>query len=451
LEESSVSCADPSLPPSPPATAPARREALHAGLVWTARAGVLAHAAFVPLSVAGMQIGLGVTVAALVGLRLAGVRVWSRSPVDLPALLFVGAALASIALAAAAGSPPAGWHGATLWRSFLSPIVIVSALALELPGEDRGATRRRAMAALLVWAAAALVPSLLAWVQFKTGIDPLYAIGLRSTPRAAAAPRYPGHFAAIGFFWWYTVFGQNLTPPLALAAGVALHGRLPPRRRAFLAFASVAIALAVALTFSRAAWVALAAAAVVLVLLGGQAFARKALPVTLAAFAVIAVAQPGLRNRLLHSLAPNENADRLSVWTVCAAVLKDWPVTGIGWGNLHARVSEYYDRLAPWAGVRAGCHNIFYTALVEGGPLLLVAAFLYWALLFRGFWRARRDGDALARAAAAGAIAGGLGLLLNGLWHDVFYSSEPMYGLGLALGLAAALARVPREAASRAG
>jgi O-antigen ligase len=442
-----VTCADPTPPLLATENEPAAAPALDRSLVRVARFGALAHAALVPISIAGMQIALGVALAPLVALRLRGHRVWARSPVDAPALLFTGAAVLSIALASLAGSTPVGWHGATLWRSFLSPLVLVSALALELPGEPPGGTRRRALTALSVWAGAAVLPSLWAWVQVPTGLDLIHLLGLRSEPYAAPAPRYPGHFAASGFFWWYTVFAHNLTPPLAVAAAVALHGGLPPRRRRWLLAAVAAIVPAIALSFSRAAWVAIAAAALVIVLHGGRAFVRWALPLTAGGLVAIAALQPGLRNRLTDALSLSANGDRMNIWGVCAAVVREYPLTGVGWGNLHGRVSDWYDRLAPWAGVRAGCHDIFFTALAEGGPLLLTAAALYWALLFRGFGRARRTGDALAGAAAAGAIAASVATLVNGLVHDVFYSSEPMYGLGLALALAAALARPGAAAA----
>jgi hypothetical protein len=66
---------------------------------------------------------------------------------------------------------------------------------------------------------------------------------------------------------------------------------------------------------------------------------------------------------------------------------------------------------------------------------------LYWVLLARAFWRWLRTAPGpLERGAAAGALAALLALLLNGLFHDVFYSSEPMYALGFALGVGAVLA-----------
>ncbi|HEX8909050.1 MAG TPA: hypothetical protein VF805_07590, partial [Anaeromyxobacteraceae bacterium] len=64
-----------------------RRDALQGALQRLAAVAVLAHAFFVPISVAGMQIALGVAAGALVALRLTGRKVWARSGLDLPCLL----------------------------------------------------------------------------------------------------------------------------------------------------------------------------------------------------------------------------------------------------------------------------------------------------------------------------------------------------------------------------
>ncbi|HYS79351.1 MAG TPA: hypothetical protein VEM76_01505, partial [Anaeromyxobacteraceae bacterium] len=99
-----------------PLPAPARAR-LERGLEAVAALGVLAHALFLPISVAGMQIALAFVAGALLALRLLGRRVWARSPLDLPSFVLAAAAVGSLGLGALAGSPPVGWHEATLWRS----------------------------------------------------------------------------------------------------------------------------------------------------------------------------------------------------------------------------------------------------------------------------------------------------------------------------------------------
>ncbi len=423
---------------------PSRLSTLQRGLTRVAALGVLAHALFLPISIAGMQIGLGFAAGALVALRLTGQRVWARSALDLPCLLLCGAAMASLGLGALAGSPPVGWHEATLWRSILSPIVVLSALevARGRPGEeDPAAVSRLALAALGVWAVASLLPSAIAWAQYWTGFDPLHALGLRKTAVHAVVPVYKGHYAAVGFFRWYQRLAHNLVPPLCVAAAVALQGKTTPRLRALLGLASLAAAAAVVLSLSRLAWGSLVLAALVLAVLGARV--RRWAVVFVLAASMAMLLHPGVRVRLAALQAPGINDDRKAIWNVCRAMVADRPLTGVGWGNLPQRSLPYYERISPWYPLRAWCHNSFFTAWAEGGPLLFIALVGYWALLLRGFWRWRRaGGDHLARAAATGALAALVAMLANSLAHDILYSSEAVYGLGFALAVAAALARL---------
>ncbi len=423
----------PADPPAPPSTAPGMRRWLERLAV----AGALVHALFLPISIAGMQIGLGVALGALVLLRVTGVRSWRHGPLDAPCLLLVGGALVSLLLGTIGGSPPVGWFEATLWRSVLAPLVLVSAFELGGPR----AAPRLALLALAVWAIAALLPSAVAWAQLSTGIDPLYALGLRARPVRATVPTFPGRFAAVGFFKWYQRLAHNLTPPLLVAAAVALVPEVPRRTRIVLAVGAVAAAVAVVFTLSRAAWVALVAGALVIVVRSrGRLRAWGLAAIAVATLAMLL--HPGVQARLRHLTVRGDNADRVEIWNVCRAIIADHPLTGVGWGNLPRRAVPYYDRIQHLGEMRAWCHDSFLSAWAEGGPLLFAAVVGYWLLLLRAFWRGGRSVDPIERAAAAGGLAAVAAMLLNALAHDVFYSSEAVYGLGFAAAVAAVLGRL---------
>ena len=438
-----------------PLPAPARAR-LERGLEAVAALGVLAHALFLPISVAGMQIALAFVAGALLGLRLLGRRVWARSPLDVPCLVLAAAAVGSLGLGALAGSPPVGWHEATLWRSFLAAPLLLSGIqawakprAVQHPslaprsGERVGERGRSlALAALCVWAAASLLPSAIAWAQYYTGFDPLHALHLRSHPVRAVVPVFPGRFAAVGFFRWYQRLAHDLLPPLCLAGAVALHGEVRPRLRALLGVAALAAAAAVVLTLSRAAWVTLALAGAIVAVGGSRRLRRIALP--LVAVGCLAMGlNAGVRTRLAHLASPDATGDRQTIWRVCRAVVADHPLTGVGWGNFPRRSLPYWERLAPDYPLRAWCHDSFFSAWAEGGPLLFGALLAFWALLFVAFLRWRRRSDGLGRAASIGALAALAGMLANSLAHDILYSSEAMFALGFALAVGAALARLP--------
>jgi len=452
--------------------------ALRTALARLAAFAVLAHALFVPISVAGMQIALGFAIAALVGLRLTGVKVWAHSALDLPCLALSAAAVVSLGLGALAGSPPVGWHEATLWRAILAAPVVFSAIEAVGVARDRragacpppqGAARNDSLApppggeragergqsiwnllssprslaltALALWAVAALVPSAIAWAQYWTGFDPLHALGLRAHPVSATVPIYPGRYAAVGFFRWYQRLAHDLLPPLCVAAAVALHGGLRSRwLRLLLGGSALAAAAAVVLTLSRAAWVTLALAGFVMAMSGARARRRWALLLVLVGCLAMLL-HPGVRVRLAHLVTPDATGDRARIWGVCRAVVADRPLTGVGFGNLPRRSVPYWERLAPDYPLRAWCHDSFFSAWAEGGPLLFAALVAFWVLLARAFLRWRRDGDELGRAAALGALAALAAMAANSLAHDILYSSEAMYALGFALAVAAALAR----------
>ena len=393
-----------------------------------ARFGLYVHAAFVPLSSAGMQFGLAVAGLSLLALSLLGRRVWFRSALDLPVLALLLVVLLW---------PWDATIGSRLYRTFLSPLIVASVLGLR-----PRTMRPDALRALAVWAGFALIPSLLAWAQFFAGLDVLHELGLRARPVRPTVPLYAERYAATGFFKWYIRLAHNLSAPLCLLAALAVHGGLPPRWRRAALVATAAIGAAVFLTFTRTAWYGLALAALVLAAFGGRrVFATTVIGLAVVGAVLFAV-QPGFRNRVLSTLSGERNQDRIGIWQTCAAVARDHP-EGIGFGNMPIVGGPYFDRVAPETVIRAWCHNTFFTAYVEGGIPYLLAALLFWAWLGLAFLRMARRADRLGRAACAGGLAGLAAMGVNAMAHDLFYASETVYGMGLALALAVILARPP--------
>jgi hypothetical protein len=401
------------------------------------------HAAFLPISVAAMQVSLAVALGATALAWLAGVRTQVGAPLAIPVLLFGGAGMLAVVLAWAAGNPPQDLYAATLWKSFVTPLVIASALGLRLEGEDVEAPRRRALAAVTIWSVAALVAGGVSVVQPWTGFDPLVAVGTRGDPVQVAAERadWPGHFHAVGFFHWYSVLPLNLLPPLALALGLGLLAPLGRWRRALFLGAGAAAGAASILSLARIAWGSLAAMCGVLLGAGRRRLGVAAAAVALAG--AVALVAPGVRLRVENGANVKINADRLLIWRVCGAVVRDHPLVGIGPGNFPVVSQRYFDRIAPWFKVRSACHDSSLTFLVEGGPLLLAASLAYWILLARAFLRARRTGDALGKAAATAALAAIAGAVVNGLVHDPFHTTPGAYAMGFAFGIAWVLVRPP--------
>ena len=110
-------------------------------------AGLIGHAVFLPISIAGTQIALGV---AAVGLLLFPPRPF-RTPLDWPVFAFVLIAICSDFLSPY-GMP--GLAAATLWRAVLGFFIV--AHGLRLANDPRGAAIRllyccSASVAIVVW------------------------------------------------------------------------------------------------------------------------------------------------------------------------------------------------------------------------------------------------------------------------------------------------------------
>jgi hypothetical protein len=413
--------------------------------------GVAAHAVFLPISIAGMQIGLAVAVVAVAALAACGQPVWRKTVVTAPVLVLCAGAIVAVVIPWLAGFPPLRAADVVFWRGFAAPLGVVLALETGHEGEDPEAPRRRALAFLALWAAAALVPAAIAWIQVRTGFDPNYALGLRRAPYRAPAPGAPGGFAAIGFFSWYTRLSYAMLVVVAFAGALALWAPIGRRLRVLFGASAVAAGAAVVLGGSRAAWGALTAIGLVFALLAGRRVARVAVPLALVMSLAAGVASPGLRLRLAR-LASSEdaNGDRAMTWRVCRELVREHALTGVGFNALGPRINPYFERFAPEGKTRDRCHNLLYSAWAEGGPLFALAVATWWLLLFRGFLRLRRRADALGRAATAGVLAGLAALFVMSLMHDILWASEAAFGIGGLVGAGAVLAR-PRAAAPARG
>jgi O-antigen ligase len=385
-----------------------------------ALAGLAGHAFFVPISIAGMQVSLAVAAA---GLLLAPPRPL-RTPLDLPALAFVGVAILSDALSPY-GSP--GLAAATLWRSVLGFLIVGHALRI--------APARTAQNLLVCLACGLLCASLVGLVQYRTGLDLVHKLGLRADPALVEAPGVEGRFGAMGFFTSRLTFGHNATLVLALLGGALAADALSGRSRILIGAASIAGLAAVAVTFDRGAYLALGVGAAV-VLLRSR---RRPLALALAAIAALLALHPGVRGRLASAFSAEANADRVFIWSRSVEIIRDHPLHGIGFANYPLVCGRYYDRVDPHFLMRTWAHNLELSTLAETGPLGLLA--LLWLLI-----AAARMVLRSASPFALGALAALAAWFTMAQVHDVLYDTKVMYALWFSLALAWSPAAPPLTA-----
>ena len=391
-------------------------------------AGLCAHAFFVSISIAGMQIALGVAAA---GLLLSRQRP-ARSPLDWPLFAFAALAIASD-LVSPFGPPTLAF--ATLWRAAIGYLIVFQGVRLL---EEKEVPRLLAFVALGV-----VLGSIVGLIQFRTGIDPVHALHLRAEPSFVEAPGVTGRYGAMGFFTSRLTFGHNTSVLLALLSGALSTGALPGRLRVPIAVAAALAFAAVLVTFDRAGWLALLAAAVVLVAFAPRA--RRLLLPLLAAAALLGALDPGVRARFRSSFDARANADRIFIWQRAKEIIRDHPLAGIGFANYPRVCPAYYDRIDPSFPMRTWAHNSELDLLAELGPLGLLAFLWVVVAAARALLRSRSP-------LAVGALAAGAALLVIAQAHDVFYDTKVMYALWLSLALGTASPRgSPSATAGSAG
>lgn len=356
-----------------------------------------------PMSIAGV-LSLGLTIAFWATSR----EPWAPGPVLPAAIAWLAALLISALFAEDRGSSLL-----RLGKGFL-PLVVPMAAFHAVPAREG----HRALAALLLSSAAASLFGMIFFVAEGASF-------------AARARGPTGH---------YMTFGGQLLLLVSLAAGVAFLARAP-RWRWGAALAGVLGLAALAATFTRSAWLGLAASLAVML---AVARPRRLPLLALLLAAVYLAAPPSYRDRLNSAFDPSHptNRERTHMWSAGVRIFGDHPVTGVGLQDLKPIYQRYRD---PDAREAAGhLHNTPLQIAVSTGVIGLAAfAWLYGALM----WSAGRGLRAMLRAPgiAAGVrlgVLGGLsGFLVAGLFEWNFGDEELLWLLYALAGLAWAARR----------
>jgi putative inorganic carbon (hco3(-)) transporter len=192
------------------------------------------------------------------------------------------------------------------------------------------------------------------------------------------------------------------------------------QQRIWPAVALPALAIALALTLTRNAW--LGAAAGIGILLGIQ---RKMLLVVvpLIAVLIVAVGPQSLRDRALSSFTGSDPAtrDRLAMLQMGPRIIADHPLTGVG----PDQITHVYEQYRPPTAVNKNnphLHNVPLQIAAERGIPALLLWLLFIALALRDLWRQTQQGPA--RAVAAAGLAAITAMLVAGMFEHNFGDSE---------------------------
>jgi len=281
-------------------------------------------------------------------------------------------------------------------------------------------------------------------------------------------------FRAFGTFGQPNPFGgfMGIALPIALAVSLCQleqvytcvrHRAVIERRRllllALFGFASALILAALFASWSRGAWLGIAAALVLMLVCWPRRLLKGA-AVALAAAAMLGgvwsanLLPASITHRLTTAatdlftisdvrgipIHPANYAviERLAHWQAARNMAQHHPFFGVGLGN-YAAVYEQY-RLINWENPLGHAHNLYLNILAETGIVGLSAYIGFWLVIFWLTWRTRRHPDRLARSVTVG---------LLGCWtyiavHSVFdnlYVNNLFLHIGVLLSVLAILRR----------
>ena len=187
---------------------------------------------------------------------------------------------------------------------------------------------------------------------------------------------YGTHSRTTGTFFDPNSLGNVLAMALPLALLLVLRTELPGRLRLGAAGASVVLVGGLAVSLSRASWMAAAAGIVaVAVFSPGDQRRRGAALVGVLIVGALSAASvlygPAITSRftsILHPTASNqrsaaEDKARQEDWAEALAVFEAQPVTGVGFGNLATRI----EATVPGSGPSSGAQNTYLQYMAEGG------------------------------------------------------------------------------------
>lgn len=195
--------------------------------------------------------------------------------------------------------------------------------------------------------------------------------------------------------------------------------------RAIFAGSSAIMALMIILTKSRASWIALAAALLVLLVLRWR-WGLVLLPLALG-LAALGVWQIGY-SQVLELLASSGSTGgfdgRIEIWRRAAAMIQDFPLTGIGMGSFLETADRLYPFFLAEPGTVDHAHNLYLQIGLDlGVPGLIawVGAILGLVAAAWQLYRLAPAGDRSAQAIGAGFICACVAIGVHGLLDAVVW------------------------------
>ena len=269
-----------------------------------------------------------------------------------------------------------------------------------------------------------------------------------------------GALRAFGHFDQPNPFAGYLTTMLPMAVFMALAIANPTRYRSFALIAAGLLAVGIALSQSRGAWLGGLIAAVCLLLAWSTWTRRLLIPGALGAALLLALAVSGalpaaILDRLSQAIqyfgvfdvrtveVTSDNwavVERMAHWQAGWYMFLDHPWLGVGAGNYAQAYPDYY--VGSWIEPLGHAHDYYINMLAElgvvGGGILLLLLGIAFKQVGGALVRSEAQRDTFWRAVLAGAFGGLIVFCVHNLFDSLFvHSVNIQVGVLLGLGLVA--------------
>ena len=350
--------------------------------------------------------GTATSVALLPRLLAAGERA-RRHPLTPPLAAYAGWTLLSAALS---GNP--GW---SFWiaRDLLRAAVLYLVLAGTHDGRHAVRLWQAFLAALTLMAGYGLVQA------YVCAAGPTGGLAGWAGALCTHARRIRGPFSI------YMTFGGVLL--LGVLVFLAHLANTPWRRAWWMVPGATVTVLALAFTYSRNAWLGLAAGVLGLLVTARRTVRVVAiLAVVLAAASIVIPGTVADRVRSTVNLQDPTIRDRVAMWRAGLSMIADHPLFGVGPGEVRAWYQHYRrpEAIRPSTG---HLHNSAVQIAAERGLPALLAWLWLWLTFFREGWRVLgRLGAApsVRRGLVSASLGGVAGFLVAGLFEYNFGDGE---------------------------
>ncbi|MFB0527077.1 MAG: O-antigen ligase family protein, partial [bacterium] len=252
-------------------------------------------------------------------------------------------------------------------------------------------------------------------------------------------PRSPG------FFNSPQTFGNYILLVLPVVIGLSFYGKTR-REKHWLQLSSLIILTAIIFTYGRAVWVGLIGGLMFMAILGSKRLLLFIIAgIIIYSIFVIIFSSSQFAQRVVGTLKSKRPlADRTEFWEGSLRIIRDYPITGVGWEGFRVVYPEY----KPAEGRQLACHahNNFVDVAVDSG--LLGLGIFIWLLVTVykvGFHIFKELEDGYFKGIAWGFLGSFTAFLIAGLTQYNFGDSEVVMLFYFLLGMVMVIPRIAEK------